>query len=517
MSVPPSLGRRAFVQAGFGGLALTGLALTGLTLPARGQSTTGVLRYGLSTYPPNLQPWARTGASSATIKTLIHRSLVTYDSKGQLRGELAESWSLDGDGAWVFKLRQGTLFHNGEPVTADDVKWSIEQIASEQSTAYMRGAFQLIKSVEIPDPHTIRLVTTTPLVPLPSWFANQNVSVIWRKSPPNEPVGAGPFQVTAQERGTSVTLTAFDRYYKPGFPKLKGINFIVYADESLRTTALLNGDVDMIEYVPWQSMETVEKAPNLTLSAAEGPFMGLLFNASKPPLADPRVRRAIAHAVNREDIVKAVFYGRGKPLEGLPIVEGTPWFDKDLSTGWKYDPARAKAMLAEAGYGSGFQLTILSNSQYTMEKDTAEIVQQSLSAVGIQCELKLPDWSTRVTMGTRGQYDLAINGTSADSNDPDGLSQLLDTTLPASYARSFALQAPRTGAALAKGRAEFDQAKRVAIYKDMQRAALEEVPFVALNWRSQGFGLSQHVKGFAVLAGGLSGASTDSLEETYFG
>ena len=504
----PLLARRSFLGAG--------VALAGLTRPAWAQPAKGVLRYGLSAFPPNLQPWVRTGASSATIKALTQRSLVTYDSKGELRGELAESWSLDSDGAWVFKLRQGALFHNGEPVTADDIKWSIEEIAGEKSTAYMRGAFQLIKRIEIPDPRTVRLVTTEPLVTLPSWFGNQNVSVIWRNSTPSEPIGAGPFQVVAQERGTSVTIAAFDRYYKPGYPKLKGIDFIVYADESLRTAALMNGDVDMIEYVPWQSMGSVESNPKLKLSAAEGPFMCLLFNASKPPLADARVRRAIAHAINRDDIVKAVFFGRGKGLEGLPIVEGTPWFDKELSTGWNYDPARARALLSEAGYANGFSLSLLSNAQYTMEKGTAEIVQQSLAAVGIQCQLNLPDWSSRVNLGTRGQYDLAINGTSADNNDPDGLSQLLDTSLPPNYARSFALPAPRTGAALARGRAEFDPAKRVAIYKDMQKAALEEVPLVALNWRSQGFGLDRRVDGFTAMPGGLSGASTNTLEETYF-
>jgi peptide/nickel transport system substrate-binding protein len=220
--------------------------------------------------------------------------------------------------------------------------------------------------------------------------------------------------------------------------------------------------------------------------------------------------------VRREDIVKAVFFGRGKPLEGVPIVEGTPWYDVDLAHGWNYDPARSRSLLAEAGLSNGFNATLLSNSQYGMEKDTAEIVQQHLQAIGIQCELKLPDWSTRVSMGTQGQYDLAINGTTADSNDPDGLTALLDTSQPPVYSRSFRLQVPRTAAALAKGRAEFDLAKRVAAYKDMQRSALEEVPFVGLAWRSQGFGLDRRVKGFTNLPGALTTSSGSTLEETYF-
>lgn len=509
-----TISRRSLLQAG---LAAPVLVSPLLSRRAAAQKAGGVIRYGLSAFPPNLQPWVSTGASAGTVKMLINRSLVGYDNKGQLRGELAESWSLDKDGAWVFKLRQGCLFHNGEPVTADDVKWSIEQIASEKSTAYMRAQFQGVERIEIPDPQTIRLVTKVPQATLPTWFGNYNTFIIWRKSAPNEPIGAGPFRLAGQERGTSLDLVAFDKYYKPGFPKLKGIKFVVYADENLRNAALMSGDVDMIEYVPWQSMAAVEADPRLKLDAVEGPFMDVLFNGTKPPFNDPRVRRAVAHAVRRDDIVKVAFFGRGKPLEGLPIVEGTPWYDKELAHGWNYDPARAKALLTEAGYANGFQSTLLATAQFGMHKDTAEVVQQHLAAIGIQCELQLPDWSTRVSRGTRGQYDMAIHGVSSDNNDPDGLTVVLDTSLSPSHGRSFKVDAPRTIAALAKGRSEFDQAKRVEIYKEMQRVALEEVPLVGLAWRSQGYGMTKDVKGFVNLPGALTTSSGCMLEETYFG
>src|SRR3954469_24235933 len=136
-----TVSRRRILQAG--------AALPFVSIPARAQRASGILRFGLSAFPPNLQPWINTGASAGTVKLLTHRSLVGYDRKGELRGELAESWSIDRDGAWVFRLRQGALCHNGEPVAAEDVKWSIEQIAAEKSTAYMRNQFQQIERVEI--------------------------------------------------------------------------------------------------------------------------------------------------------------------------------------------------------------------------------------------------------------------------------------------------------------------------------------------------------------------------------
>lgn len=499
-------------------LLAAGLAAP-LVLPARSafaQRANGILRYGLSAFPPNLQPWVSTGASAGTVKMLIHRSLVSYGPDGNLRGELAESWSRDAEGAWVFKLRQGCVFQNGDPVTADDVKWSIEQIGGEKSTAYMRAQFQQIERVEIVDPATVRLVTKGPQATLPSWFGNYNTFILSRKSTPAEPIGAGPFRLAGQERGTSLDLVPFDKFYKPGIPKVKGIRFTVYADENLRYAALQSGDVDMIEYVPWQSMGAAEADPRLELTTQEGPFMDVLFNGTKPPFNDPRVRRAVAHAVKREDIVKVAFFGRGKPLEGVPIVEGTPWWDKELAHGWNYDPARAKALLAEAGHPNGFQTTLLATAQFGMHKDTAEIVQQYLSQIGIQAELQLPDWSTRVARGSKGQYDMAIHGVSSDNNDPDGLTVVLDTSLSPSHGRSFRVDAPRTIAALARGRAEFDQDKRVEIYKEMQRAALEEVPLVGLAWRSQGYGMDKGVKGFVNLPGALSNSSGNMLEQTYF-
>lgn len=488
-----------------------------LAAPAGAQPAGKTLRYGLSAYPPNLLPWDSTGASAGTVKMLIHRSLVAWDKTGTLRGQLAASWGLDDTGAWVFKLRPDAKFHNGEPVTAEDVRWTIEQVAGEKSVAYMRSQFQAIARVETPDPLTVRLVTKEKLATVPTWFANYNMFICWHGSDPKAPIGCGPYRLVRQERGTSVEIAASPNYFIPGLPKLKSILFTAYPDENLRIAALRSGDLDMIEYVPWQAMPAVEADPRLKLDEVQGAaFMDVLFNGTRPPFNDPRVRRAVAHAVKREDIVNAAFFGRGSTLEGVPIIKGTPYYDDALAHGWNYDPARAKALLAEAGYAKGFSTKILATSQFGMHKDTAEIVQQYLAAIGIQGELNLPDWSTRVSLGTRGQYDIAIHGVAADNNDPDGLTVVMDTSLSASHGRSFGVQAPRTIKALARGRAEFDPAKRIATYKEMQAAALEEVPLVGLAWRSQGFGMDKRVTGFTNLPGALSTSSGGMLEFTDF-
>jgi peptide/nickel transport system substrate-binding protein len=494
-----------------GAAALPFLRITG----ARAR-TTGLLTFGLSSFPPTLQPWANAGTAAGTIKLMIHRGLLGYDHRGALRGELAAQWAQDGTHGWTFKLRDA-VFHNGERVTSADVKWTLEQIAAEKSTAFFRASMQGIDKIETPDDATVRIVMKQPTATLPEWLASYHMPVIWHKSTDAQPVGAGPFTLKAQERGVSLELEAFAKYYKPGLPKLKGVRAVAYADENLRVAALQTGDVDLIEYVPWQSMEAIAGDPKLKLDAVDGPFMYLVFNGTKPPFNDPRVRKAVAHAVKREDIVKAAFFGRGSPLPHLPIAAESAFFNPELKDGWKYDPALAKQLLAEAGLGSGFSCGFLSTAQYGMHKDSAEVVQQNLAAIGIQAELNLPDWATRVASGNKGQYDLAMMGTTADSNDPDGLASLIDGSLSPSYVRSFGLKTPKVTELLQAGRAEFDPAKRKAIYHQLEAVAIDEVPLVGLAWRSQGYAMQKDVTGFKNLPGALTFFSGLTFEDTAIG
>lgn len=483
---------------------------------ARAARTPGVLRFGLSSYPPTLAPWQNAGTAAGTVQLIMNRGLVSYAPDGSLQGELAESWGRDGD-AWVFKLREAR-FHDGTPVRAEDVKWNIEQVAGEKSTAYLRAQFQGAERIETPDARTVRLVMRTPNATIPLLLATFFMPMVkpGTTGSGGQPVGAGPFVLKVAERGVGLEFEANPHYYKPGLPKLRGIRATAYADENLRVAALQAGDLDLIEYVPWQNMAAIEADPKLRLDATDGPYMYLVFNGKAGPFADARVRRAVAHAIKREEIVRAAFFGRGKPLEGLPVTPGTEFFDPTRARAQAYDPARAKTLLAEAGHPKGFSTSLLSTAQYGMHKDTAEIVQQNLAAIGIQVELKLPDWATRVTLGNRGQYEFAVGGTASDSNDPDGMSAVLDGTLPPSYTRSVNLPTPRVHDLLAAGRAEFDPAKRRAIYNEMQDVALEQAGFVGLAWRSQGYAMSSDLKGFHNLPGSIGFFSGYTLETAEF-
>ena len=138
-------------------------------------------------------------------------------------------------------------------------------------------------------------------------------------------------------------------------------------------------------------------------------------------------------------------------LEGLPIPKVSEFYNEKYAHGWNYDPATAKALMAEAGVASGFSCTLLSTAQYGMHKSTAEIVQQHLGEIGIQVTLNLPDWATRVALGNRGQYEFCVQGQAPDNNDPDGLSAYIDGELPPDNARSWHLPTPEIHELLAAG------------------------------------------------------------------
>ncbi|HWT08396.1 MAG TPA: ABC transporter substrate-binding protein [Roseomonas sp.] len=504
----PIVSRRA-AMAGAASAAL----LPFVRMPGARAATPGELTFGLSSFPPSIQPWQNTGTAAATIKLMIYRGLTSYAPDGSLRGELAESWQPIGTQGWEFKLRDAR-FQNGEKVTSADVKWTIEQIAAERSTAYFRSEMQGVDRVETPDDRTVRIMLKAPVATLPIMMASYHLPIIYRNSPRGQFVGAGPFTIKAQERGVSIELEPFAGFHRAGLPKLKRIRAIAYADENLRVAALRSGDVDLIEYVPWQAMDAISADPALSLDTVDGAFMFLVFNGSRPPFNDPRVRKAVAHAVKRDELVRAAFFGRGSALMQLPIAESSPFYNAEYKDGWKYDPDLSKRLLAEAGHANGISCSLLSTAQYGMHKDTAEVVQQHLAAVGIRAELNMPDWATRVAIGNRGQYDLAVMGTAADSNDPDGIANFVDGSLSPSYVRSFGLKIDRITELFAAGRAEFDQNRRKAIYREMEGIAIQQAPIVGLTWRSQGYAMRKQVTGFKNLPGALTFYSGLTFETT---
>lgn len=492
------------------GAGLTALALPGYSIAAGPKQ----LRYGLSAYPPTRKPWENTGSASGVLCITMHRGLMGYDGNAKLVPEVAESVEWPNETTAVFRIRSNAVFHNGEPVTAKDVIFSLQSIRAPDSTAFLKTSFDDIANVEALDEKTVKFTLHAPSAVFTQLLAARcYASVIWAGSPADEPVGCGPYRLKSEERGTFVEVERFPDFYEMGRPVSDSIRFISYPDENLRYAALQTGDVDLIEYLPWAQFDAVSNSDSLKMAPSTGAFMLILFNVAKGgPFANPKVRQAIGYAVKREDVIEAAFAGYGKPLYGFPNPDGSLFDLSDPASQWNYDPERAKQLLSEAGYSNGFDCRLLTTSTYVMHQDTASIVQAYLQMIGINATLDLRDWASRVKAGTDGDFDIAVHGLSGFYNDPDALWPLLHSG-EASYTRSFGFVSKEIDSLLEKGRNTINTRGREMIYRKLAKAYFEEVPQVPLNWRVGADALAMRVTGYMGFPGWLNGASAYSLDE----
>ena len=489
-------------------MLLQSMAAAGVALPlgagmARANGT--VLNIGLSDFPHTFLPASRSvGYATNFAWSLVHARLLRYGVDGRLEGELVESWDVDGDGVWRLSLKEAR-FADGDPITAETVKWNIERMGSEALGFVNREAYASITTIETPDERSLILHTAQPNATIPHIFADPSFFIL-KPDVTDDPatiVGAGPYVMTAHENGVSMSFAPNPNYFKPVLPRFERVNVTVYSDENLRIAALMAGDVDLADYVPWALMDSVEGTPGLKLAyEAEGAFMAMTYVArgENSPMADARIRKAIAFGIRRDEIVQAVFYGRGAPMNGPPRPANGGFAHEDTNNYWRYDPDLARQLLQEAGAADGFECTMLSSSQYGMHRDTAVLVQNHLQELGIKVNLNMPDWATRTQLAAQGDADLIIQGMGGTSLDPSVLSsQMLNPNLPLSSTRSHGFTVDGLDDLAQRGMEEFDLERRREIYHEFDRLVVENTTFTGLAYRATGFGHTDRLEGFRML------------------
>ncbi|MEH7121153.1 ABC transporter substrate-binding protein, partial [Neobacillus vireti] len=479
----------------------------------------GDLTFGLAGEPTTMDPQIQNGTHGRTVKLAIYRGLVNYNKDGKLQNELAKDYSVSADNkTYTFHLRDAK-FQNGDPVTAEDVKYTFERMIKPDSKATFKTELSVIQSMKATDDKTITFTLKEPSAPFVHYLALPEsviVSKKWveEKGDNADPMGAGPFKFVSWTKGQDLVVEKFKDYYKPNQPKLDSIKFVFYPDENTRVNALRAGDVDLIETVPWKDADQLEKTPNLKLDSTNGPFMALQFNTKFKPFNDPRVRQAIAYAIDRKSVINTAFSGRGEAIYGMAIPKGYMGYTDKVNHYFKYDIEKAKKLLAEAGYPNGFKARLLSTSQFTFHQQTAVAVQAELKKIGIEVELDLPDWATRIKKNTEGDYDFLVAGTAGDITDADWLSNFYNGG-EVRLNNSAYFNDEVINQLLVDGRKESDSAKREADYEKLIDRAMELSPFVYLSWREQSYGMKSNVQGFKNLEGFLSFQSGITLENVY--
>lgn len=474
---------------------------------------------GLSAEPSTLDPHIQSGQATRVIKQNLYRGLVAYGADGQIGYELAESYSVSDDNlVYTFVLRDAS-FHDGSKVTAEDVKFSIERIMDEEVGATFGSDFRLIvDSVVVVNEKTVDIKLKEPASPFVDYLALPEsviVSKAWCEANGNDlhtnPMGNGPYTYTSWENGREIVITAFDEYYKEGKPETDSIRFVFIPDASTRANALRTGEVDLIDYVPSAEVITFEEEDEFVVDISVAPFMMLQFDCSDGPLADSRVRQAIAYAIDREGVIQTAFMGRGTPIYGFPTIVGQNGYDGKYDNYFTENLDKAKELLAEAGYPDGFETKILATSTYGMHEQTALVVQDSLKKIGITAEAELPDWSTRIDRSIVGDYEILVSGTAGNIVDMDWATNYFasgETRMNSSPGYSN----EEIDRLLNEGRTTLDPEKRMEIYDEFRLKALEESNFVYINFREQCFVRADYVEGFVNLDGILTYCSGITLE-----
>ncbi|GAA2180223.1 ABC transporter substrate-binding protein [Brooklawnia cerclae] len=484
-----------------------------------GEDSTTVLTYGLDSDVPNLQTLKNQGSASMILNSVLHRGLVQYDADGNIVPALAAEVSDVDKQEYTFVLHEGLTFHDGSALTSEDVKASLEAMADADNVAKMYPAAKNIVSIDTPDDLTTIVKLSAPDAAFLSYMADVSGAILPSESIGQEDptyVGAGPYKFVSYENGSEFVVEKFDDYYEEDKPSIDRIEFKILSDQSARDSALLSGSVDAVSFVGWNNYDQVSANSNLVLDETEGPFMYLLFNTtSDSPFSNPLVRQAVAYAVDRQAVVDSALAGRGEPLSGMPIPESSEYYNEEQANYYTQDLDKAKELLAEAGYPNGFTATMLSSSQYDFHQNTAISVQADLKKIGIELEMVMPDWPTRLEIGAAGDYDIAVYGTVGITNDPSFLDQLL--TPAGSQNAPFGYDDPTVNDLLTRGRAATDETERKAIYDELGAYVLENAPIVGLAWRSQAYGYDKKVSGFSNIPGFLTFDSGYTLADATIG
>lgn len=419
------------------------------------------LVYGYSGEPASLDS---ANSNCIVITAQIEETLVNFKPGTlELTPGLAESWTPNDDATvWTFTLRQGVKFHDGTAFNADAVVFNLQRFAdptfefgyrAEGNTfsifPYIFGGFQgepssLWAGVEKVDENTVNVILTrpTPLFPnliAASYFGISSPDAIKAAgikygTPEGGAVGTGPFQFTEWQPGQSLTLTRFDGYW--GEPaKLPGVVVRFIADAPERLAELQAGSIDLTTDLAPEALTTIQNDPNLALTPLE-PFniAFLSLNLNNKPFDDPKVRQAIAYAIDKQAILDSFYGGVGAIADDF-LPETLGWARPTTLEAYPYDPAKAKALLAEAGYPDGFSTVVLSDTTeiplelwyipvsrpyFPTPQPIAEAIATYLADVGIQVELKTEDWGVYLKNWNAGAKNGLVQlGWTGDYGDPN--------------------------------------------------------------------------------------------------
>ncbi|RFA20548.1 ABC transporter substrate-binding protein [Subtercola boreus] len=460
----------------------------------------GTLRAALTGEPDSLDPATSSIYTGAQVYEGIFSKLIDLNADGTFVPDLATKWVQTDPTTWTFTLVDNATFQNGEKFSSADVVYTFNRILDPATASAYAGLYEQISSVEATDPTTVVFHLKGAFGPFLTNLATNgeivNQKAIESSDPTRNPVGTGPFTFVEWVQGDHISVKKNPDYFKKDLPHLDAITFRFLPNDQSRIDALSAGEIDWADAVPLQQVGSLSKDPRFTYvtSAVAGIPDFLAMNTTKPPFNDPKVRQAVALAINRSDIKDVAYLGTGEDgLEEVPT--GSAWYDASGIFGATQDVAQAKKLLAEAGYANGLTIDYLGLSQYPELLKTGQVVRDELKEVGITMNIDPVDVS--VWYDKYSSLDYQITSAYQERTiDPDNFYSLVAKS--GGPINTTGYSNPAVDALIDQAAASDDQAARKALYQQIRTTFTADAPLAFTHYETLNYLMNKNVTGSTI-------------------
>jgi len=456
-----------------GALSLAPLALAQGGAPKRG----GTLNIGADADPIGFDPTTVTAFSSFDFTALLYTGLLRWNAEMKVEPDLATGFLTPDETTYIFRLRQGVKFHNGQSFSAEDVKYTFDRILDPATASPNANLFAAIKAVTVVDAHTVKFELKAPSATFLSYLAtNPTGSIVPRgvADLKTKPVGTGPFMLDAYEPNQQCSLKANKSYYEEKQPYLDAVVFKFFKDQASLASALRSKAIDMTWFKdPKVSAQIVKTTRDLVSAPGKtSRTFPVWMNVKTKPFNDVRVRRALSLATDRKACLQTVLGGSGKVGAMVPESQVGGYDGVSPMPYYKHDVAGAKKLLTEAGYANGIDLgdyiVVAANA---LDVQCAQILQQQWAAAGIKVNLKPMETAPLLSMWLKGEFGILSVALSWNP-DPDAIVSRLSSAH--AHGKAMGMDDAELDKMIVDARSILDYGKRAAAYQAIQKRIADQ-------------------------------------------
>lgn len=455
------------------------------TSGSQASSASQELTIGVSGDALGLDPQTTADLTSANVFMNIFDNLVTINSQGKISPMLATSWSTQGNN-WIFNLRQGVKFSNGDPFNATVVKASFERLLNPATAAPRASLFSAIKEIKVLGNYKVEFVLKYPFAPFLSNLTNYAGGIVDPKVAKAEgkqysrkPVGTGPFELASWKPGTKIVLKP-NPYYWGAKPKLSQVTYLVVPSDATRMSLLQSNQIQAAMQVPPSQLTSLQNTPGIKIDSVPGYALEYIgFNDQSGPFKKAKVRQALTYATDRSSIIKNIYFNTASVATGP--MPPTLWGYASNLPQYNYDPTKAKQLLAQAGYPKGFSTTIYVSTSDQTWMQVAQALQSEWAQVGVKVSIQSLDWGTYLQYTADGKTPVFILGWSDMTGDADYNQYYLwdSHSFGVGGNRDF-YSNPQVDKLVEAARGELNPTKRLADYAAAQKIEVQDAPAIFL-------------------------------------